>query len=263
MSGRSPRNLGYMRAFAEAFPDEGIVQQGVAQLPWGHVVRLIEAVKSPDQRLWYASQATEQVWNRNVLVHQIESGLYARQGRALTNFARTLPAPQSDLAQQIIKDPYSLEFLSVAHEISERELERGLLEHLRALILELGNGLAFVGSQYHLEVAGQDYYLDLLFYHLRLRCFVVIELMVEEFKPEFAGKMTSICPPWMTCCAMKVTRRVLASSSARAGTRSLASTPSGTRQSRWGLPNIGSRTSCRSGSKRIFRGEPNSTVSFL
>jgi predicted nuclease of restriction endonuclease-like (RecB) superfamily len=124
-----------------------------------------------------------------VLIHQIESNLFARQGSALTNFSRTLPAAQSELAQQILKDPYTFDFLSLGPEILERDLERGLIEHLRALILELGKGFAFVGSQYHLEVGGQDYYLDLLFYHLRLRCFVVIELKIEDFKPEFAGKM--------------------------------------------------------------------------
>ena len=134
-------------------------------------------------------QTVENGWSRNVLVHQIDSRLYQRQGKALTNFQRTLPAPQSDLAQQIVKDPYSFEFLSLSTEMQERDLERGLLEHLRLFILELGKGFAFVGSQYHLEVGGQDYYLDLLFYHLRLRCFVVFELKIEEFKPEFAGKM--------------------------------------------------------------------------
>jgi predicted nuclease of restriction endonuclease-like (RecB) superfamily len=189
MTGLSARNLKYMRAFAEAWPDEPIVQQAVARLPWGHNVRLLEAVKGPDERLWYARQAVEYGWSRNVLVHQIESGLFARQGNAITNFARTLPAPQSDLAQELIKDPYNFDFLALGPEMSERELERGLLDHLRALILELGKGFAFVGSQYPLEVGGQDYYLDLLFYHLRLRCFVVVELKIEDFKPEFAGKM--------------------------------------------------------------------------
>ena len=165
------------------------MQQVVARLPWGHSVRLVEAVKDQDERLWYARQAIEHGWSRNVLVHQVESGLFHRQGKAATNFGRTLPSPQSELAQQLIKDPYSFDFLALGPEVSERQLERGLLEHIRALILELGKGFAFVGSQHHLEVAGQDYYLDLLFYHLRLRCFVVIDLKIEEFKPEFAGKM--------------------------------------------------------------------------
>ena len=189
MTGLSARNLKYMRAFAEAWPDFQFVQQVVALLPWGHNVRLLDAVKSVPERTWYARQVIENGWSRNVLLHQIESGLFARQGGALTNFARTLPAGQSELAQQILKDPYSFDFLSLGPEMLERDLERGLIEHLRALILELGKGFAFVGSQYHLEVAGQDYYLDLLFYHLRLRCFVVIELKIEDFKPEFAGKM--------------------------------------------------------------------------
>jgi predicted nuclease of restriction endonuclease-like (RecB) superfamily len=188
-TGLSGRNLKYMRAFADAYPDQEIVQQVVAQLPWGHNVRLIEAVNHPAERLWYARQAIEHGWSRNILVHQIESGLYHRQGKAITNFERTLPAPQSELARELIKDPYSFDFLAIGPDISERELERSLLDHLRSLILELGKGFAFVSSQYPLQVGGQDYYLDLLFYHLRLRCFVVLELKIEEFKPEFAGKM--------------------------------------------------------------------------
>lgn len=189
MTGLSARNLKYMRAFAEAWSDPDFVQQVVAQLPWGHNLRLLDAVKTAEERVWYARQAIEHGWSRNVLSHQIDSDLFARQGSALTNFSRTLPAEQSELAQQILKDPYTFDFLSLGPEMLERDLERGLIEHLRALILELGKGFAFVGSQYHLEVGGQDYYLDLLFYHLRLRCFVVIELKIEDFKPELAGKM--------------------------------------------------------------------------
>lgn len=189
MTGLSARNLKYMRAFAEAWPDGEFVQQVVALLPWGHNVRLLDALKTSEERTWYARRAIEHGWSRNVLVHQIDSKLFARQGSALTNFSRTLPAEQSELAQQILKDPYTFDFLSLGPEMLERDLERGLIEHLRSLILELGKGFAFVGSQYHLEVGGQDYYLDLLFYHLRLRCFVVIELKIEDFKPEFAGKM--------------------------------------------------------------------------
>jgi len=189
MTGFSPRNLKYMRAMAEAFPDREIVQRVIAQLPWGHAITLVEAVKDPAQRIWYAEQARAHGWSRKVLTHQIGSDLFGRQGKAITNFARTLPAPQSELAQALMKDPYSFDFLGLGPDISERELERSLLDHLRSLILELGKGFAFVGSQYHLEVGGQDYYLDLLFYHLQLRCFVVVELKIEEFKPEFAGKM--------------------------------------------------------------------------
>lgn len=189
MTGLSARNLKYMRALAEAHPDREFVQQVVAQLPWGHVVRLVEMVKDATRREWYARQTIEHGWSRNVLVHQIESKLYERQGRALSNFSRTLPAPQSELAQQLIKDPYNFDFLAFGPDLLERDLERGLLEHFRSLFLELGKGFAFVGSQYHLEVGGQDFYLDLLFYHLRLRCYVVFDLKIEEFKPEFAGKM--------------------------------------------------------------------------
>jgi len=188
-TGFSARNLKYMRAFAEAYPDREFVQQVVAQLPWGHNVRLIETTKTFAEREWYARQAVEHGWSRAILVHQIDSRLYGRQGKAQTNFARTLPAPLSELAQQVIKDPYNFDFLSLGAEQGERELERSLLEHIRALILELGKGFAFVGNQYHLAVGDQDFYVDLLFYHLRLRCFVVIDFKIEEFKPEHAGKM--------------------------------------------------------------------------
>ena len=189
MRGFSRANLLYMRAFAAAYPDEAIVQQIAGQIPWFHNVVLIEKVKDPAARLWYARKTVEHGWSRAVLVHQIEGGLYERQGKAVTNFAMTLPSPQSDLAQQTLKDPYIFDFLSLSEDAAERELERGLLEHIRKFLLELGVGFAFVGSQCHLEVEGEDFYIDLLFYHLRLRCFVVIDLKMEPFKPEFAGKM--------------------------------------------------------------------------
>lgn len=187
--GFSPRNLKYMRAFAEAWPDESIVQQVAAQIPWFHNCVLLDKVKEPDERLWYVRHTIQHGWSRNVLVHQIESGLYHRQGKALTNFDRTLPAPQSELAQQILKDPYNFDFLTLGSDAQERELERGLLEHVRAFLLELGVGFAFVGSQYLLEVGGEEFRIDLLFYHLKLRCHVVIDLKISDFKPEFAGKM--------------------------------------------------------------------------
>jgi predicted nuclease of restriction endonuclease-like (RecB) superfamily len=189
MTGFGARNLKYMRAFAEAYPDEQFVQQVVAQLPWGHNVRILEMVKAPEQREWYIRQAVESGWTRNVLVHQIESDLHQRKGQAVTNFQRTLPAPQSELAQELLKDPYNFDFLTFGQEMLERDLERGLVDHLRDFILELGKGFAFIGNQYHLEIAGQDYFIDLLFYHLHLRCYVVIDLKIEEFRPEFAGKM--------------------------------------------------------------------------
>src|SRR5437016_7503899 len=166
MQGLSARNLGYMKAFAEAWPDQAILQQLVAKLPWGHNVRLLDAVKNAEERLWYAEQAIRNGWSRNVLVMQIEGGLYRRQGKAITNFPATLPPPQSDLAQQLLKDPYNFDFLTLAREAQERDLERGLLAHLRHFLIELGVGFAFAGSQVPLEVGGEDFRIDLLFYHL-------------------------------------------------------------------------------------------------
>jgi predicted nuclease of restriction endonuclease-like (RecB) superfamily len=214
VGGFSPQNVWYMRAFYLAWTEEvSILQQPVGDLdsgnppplaaeldgenlpqpvgeiPWGHNLQLLSKVKNPLERLWYAHKAFQHGWSRAVLVHQVEMDLYGREGRAPTNFDRTLPAPHSDLAQQTLKDPYILDFLTLAEDAGERELEEGLIEHLQTFLLELGRGFAFVKRQYHLEVGGQDYYLDLLFYHVHLRCFVVIELKVEDFKPEFAGKM--------------------------------------------------------------------------
>jgi len=189
MKGFSARNLKYMRAFAEAYPDKKFVQEVLAQITWYHNITLLEKVKDPKERIWYIQQTIEYGWSRNVLVHQIESGLYHRKGKAITNFDRTLPAPQSDLAQEVLKDPYVFDFLELREEIRERELERELITRIRDFLLELGVGFAFVGSQVHLEVGGEDFYLDLLFYHLKLRCYVVIELKTGEFKPEYAGKM--------------------------------------------------------------------------
>jgi predicted nuclease of restriction endonuclease-like (RecB) superfamily len=146
-------------------------------------------VKDSNERLWYVHAAIENGWSRNVLVLQIESGLYRRQGKAVTNFQTTLPKSQSDLAQELLKDPYNFDFLTLTTEAQERDLERGLLAHLRQFLIELGVGFAFVGSQVPLEVGGEDFRLDLLFYHLKLRCFIVIDLKMTPFKPEYAGKM--------------------------------------------------------------------------
>jgi predicted nuclease of restriction endonuclease-like (RecB) superfamily len=189
MKGLSPRNLKYMRAFAKAWPDTEFVQQLAAQIPWFHNCTLLDKLKEPDKRAFYIYKTIENGWSRPVLVAQIESGLHLRQGAAITNFPQTLPSPASDLAQQALKDPYILDFLDLAEDARERELERGLVEHIRDFLLELGVGFSFVGSQVHLEVGGDDFYLDMLFYHLRLRCYVVIELKVGEFKPEYAGKL--------------------------------------------------------------------------
>ncbi len=189
MRGLSLRNLKYMKALAEAWPDLAIVQAPLAQLTWFHNLTLLEKVKLPEERLWYAKAAVENGWSRNVLVMQIESGLYRRQGKAMTNFQRTLPSPQSDLAQQLLKDPYNFDFLMLAEDAKEREVESALIAHLQKFLVELGIGFAFVGRQYPLDVGGKDFRLDLLFYHLKLRCFVVIELKGGEFKPEYAGKL--------------------------------------------------------------------------
>jgi predicted nuclease of restriction endonuclease-like (RecB) superfamily len=187
--GFSGRNLKYMRKFAASYPDMEIVQQAAAQIPWFHNCAILDKVQDGEQRQWYIQAAIEHGWSRAVLVHQIESDLYSRQGRALTNFRTTLPAPQSDLAQQLVKDPYNFEFLGIGPDVSERQLEGALIDRLKEFLIELGKGFAFIGQQYHLDVGGEDYYLDLLFYHLHLRCHVVIDLKVVPFKPEFAGKM--------------------------------------------------------------------------
>ncbi len=166
-----------------------ILQQVAAKLPWGHHVILIERVKNRADRLWYMQQAVAQGWSRSILAAQIAAKAHRASGKAITNFAATLPPAQSDLAQQALKDPYVFDFLALGLAARERELEQGLIEHIQKFLVALGVGFAFVGRQVQLSVGGQDYFLDLLFYHLKLRCYVVIELKVEAFKPEFAGKM--------------------------------------------------------------------------
>lgn len=161
----------------------------IASLPWGHNRLLLTKLDAPADRLWYARKAVEHGWSRAVLTHHIGAQLHQREGKAVTNFQRTLPPAQSNLAEQTLKDPYNFDFLTLGSEARERDLELGLLDHIQKFLLELGVGFAFVGRQFHLEIGGQDYYLDLLFYHLRLRCYVVIDLKMEAFKPEFAGKM--------------------------------------------------------------------------
>ena len=187
--GFSARNLKYMRSFAEAWPDEAIVQQPAAQIPWFHHCILLDKVKNSEQRLWYVQKTIEQGWSRNILAMQIDSNLHQRQGGAVSNFAQTLPAPESDLAHNLLKDPYQFDFLTLADDAREKEIERSLLEHIRQFLLELGVGFAFVGSQYHLEVDGRDFYVDLLFYHCQLHCYFVLELKTGAFQPEYAGKM--------------------------------------------------------------------------
>jgi len=189
MKGFSPRTLQYMRTFAGAYPDPVIAQQLLRDLPWGHVMRLLDTVPDAVEREWYARQAVEYGWSRAMLTHHIDSHLYLRQGQASTNFARTLPAVQSDLAQQVLKDPYNFDFLSLGREARERDLEQGLLAHIQSFLLELGVGFAFMGSQYRLDVSGRDYYIDLLFYHTKLHCHAVIDLKMGDFDPSYAGMM--------------------------------------------------------------------------
>lgn len=189
MKGFSPRNLKYMRALAEAYPGEQFVQEVLAQISWYHNITLLEKISDPEIRLWYAHKSIECGWSRNVMVMQIETNLHLRQGQAISNFEHRLPKPQSDLARDILKSPYNFDFLSLGDEAHEREVERGLIEHLRSFLLELGVGFAFVGNQYRLEVGGDEFFIDMLFYHLRLRCYVVIELKATDFKPEYAGKL--------------------------------------------------------------------------
>lgn len=169
--------------------DAAIWQRAVAQLPWAHNIILIQKVKDLPTRLWYAQAAFENGWSRDVLSLQIDSHAHKRQGKAVTNFERTLPSPQSDLAAQLLKDPYIFDFLTLEKPFQERELETGLLRHLQDFLVELGTGFAFVGRQVHMEVGDDDFYIDLLFYHLHLRCFIVIDLKVGKFKAEYAGKM--------------------------------------------------------------------------
>ncbi len=188
-NGFSTRNLKYMRKFADEYRDLTFVQQAVALLPWGHNIFLMNLVKDKETRVFYIIKALENGWSRKVMVMQIETSLHKRQGQAVTNFNNQLPSPQSDLAHHTLKDPYVFDFLSVGKEAQERAVEAALVTHMENFLLELGAGFAFVGRQYNLEVAGQDFYIDLLFYHLKLRCYVVIELKDGDFKPEYAGKM--------------------------------------------------------------------------
>lgn len=189
MSGLSPRNLKYMRKFAESWPDREIVQEVLAQITWYHNLTLLEKCSDQTTRLWYAGKIVENGWSRNVLVLQIESGLHQRQGKAVNNFALTLPPPDSDMAAQIFKDPYLFDFLGTADPRKEREIEQALVDHVQRFLLELGAGFAFVGRQVHLEVGNEDFYLDLLFYHLKLRCYVVVELKAVPFDAAFVGKL--------------------------------------------------------------------------
>jgi predicted nuclease of restriction endonuclease-like (RecB) superfamily len=187
--GFSGRNLKYMRMLAREWPEGSIGQQLAAQLPWFHTCTLLEKVKDPEKRLWYARKTVANGWSRNTLVIHIERELFEAQGGARTNFATTLPAPQSDLARETLKDPYKLDFLGIAEDAEERVIELGLVRHIRDFLLELGQGFAFVGNQVPLRVGEEEFRIDLLFFHLKLRCYVVIELKAGKFRPEHMGKL--------------------------------------------------------------------------
>ncbi len=189
MKGFSLTNIKYMVQFAKEYPEFTISQQVVGQIPWGHNIVLLQKLTSLEERLWYAHKTIENGWSRNVLLHWLESSLHNREGRAITNFKNTLPSPHSDLAHQTLKDPYCFDFLTLRDKHDEQELESGLLDHVQKFLLELGAGFSFVGRQIHLSIGDQDFYIDLLFYHYKLRCFIVVELKTTDFKPEFAGKM--------------------------------------------------------------------------
>lgn len=194
MQGFSVRNISRMRAFYRAYEN---LPQAVAELesapffsiPWGHNIVILEKIKNLQERLWYVEQTIANSLSRSALEDWITSKMYSRKGKAITNFAHRLPSPQSQLAQETLKDPYNFDFLALTTGYLERELEQGLMDHIQKFLLELGEGFSFVGRQYHIEVDDEDYYLDLLFYHLKLRCYVVIELKTTDFKPEYAGKL--------------------------------------------------------------------------
>lgn len=189
MKGLSERNLKYMRQFAQTYSDFKIVQQLVAQIPWGHNCLLMSKLENESARLWYVQKTIENGWSRNILAHQIELNLFERQGNVISNFSKTLPQPQSDLVQNALKDSYIFDFLTIDEKAKEAEIEQQLVENISKFLLELGSGFAFVAQQYHLEVVTNDYYIDLLFYHTRLHCYVAIDLKTGEFKPEYVGKM--------------------------------------------------------------------------
>lgn len=191
MKGLSLRNVQFMVQFAREYPNFEIVKQLVSQIPWGHNILLLQRFDKSEDRLWYANKTIENGWSRNVLLHWVDSDLHKRQGKAITNFKKTLPLPHSDLAQETLKDPYNFDFLTIREKFDEEELEESLLEHIQRFLLELGHGFAFVGKQYLVKAGKKDLYIDLLFYHLKLRCYIVVELKAREFDSRDAGQMSA------------------------------------------------------------------------
>ena len=189
--GFSSRNLKYMRLFAESWPDSEFVHQLGAQIPWKHNILILEKIKKIEERRWYVEQTIEYGWSRAVLDHKIEANLYQRQitSKKTTNFDASLPAPESDLAKQLIKEPYCFDFLTLTENHKEKELQQGLISYMKDLLLELGAGFAFVGDNYHLDIGGDDFYIDLLFYHYKMRAFFVVELKARKFNPKDVGQL--------------------------------------------------------------------------
>jgi len=191
IKGFSVTNIKYMRKWYLFWSDTKSPQvvDEIFKIPWGHNREIVTKIKNRDEAIFYAKNTLQYGWSRAVLVHQVESGLYQREGKAITNFDSKLPPPQSDLAKAVLKDPYNFDFLTLSKRYNERELEDALVEHITHFLLELGSGFAFVGRQYRLVVGGDEFFIDLLFYHIRLRCYVVVELKTVKFKPEFAGQL--------------------------------------------------------------------------
>nr|WP_257627118.1 PDDEXK nuclease domain-containing protein [Pseudomonas sp. Xaverov 259] len=187
--GFSSRNLKYMAFFAQHCPNGLFGQQPAAQLPWFHVVTLLTKLASPAEREWYAQQTVLLGWSRSTLEQNIKNRLQQRQGAAVTNFVARLPAAESALAHETLKDPYLFDFLGLGDDAHERDIEDGLIRHITRFLLELGAGFAFVGRQFRLDVGGDEFFIDLLFYHTRLKCYVVVELKATAFKPEHAGQL--------------------------------------------------------------------------
>ncbi|WP_337045212.1 PDDEXK nuclease domain-containing protein [Emticicia sp. 17c] len=188
MQGFSQRNLQYMRRFAERYTDKEFMQQFAAQIPWGHHILLIDKVKDTETAIFYINKTIENGWSRDILSLQIKSNLHSRQGKSISNFSKTI-TNNSDLVQQTFKDPYIFDFLTLTEDYQEKDLENALTDHITKFLLELGAGFAYVGKQYPISIGGQDFYIDLLFYNIKLHSYIVIELKKGEFKPEYAGKL--------------------------------------------------------------------------
>lgn len=196
MKGLSRSNLFYCKQFYLFYHEELIqqavgqfMQQTVGQIPWGHNILIFSKSKNVEEAFFYIQKTIENSWSRDTLALQIKNDLYKRQGKSITNFKNTLPNPQSDLAQQTLKDPYVFDFMSLSENAKEKDIEKQLVNHITRFLLELGKGFAFIGQQYHIRIGDQDYYIDLLFYHVHLKCYVVIELKNTRFTPEYAGKL--------------------------------------------------------------------------